>query len=172
MAITNGYAGTYAYLEQYFTDALAIDANGNVTTNSAGVLSPYGEFFPTMAGPAALVTMPDIDTGQQGTGVVNVIKLQLDVNHDGIMDLSFAGPDNTSASQPFVFWINNDCDWATYPAALISTPAQTKRLTPCTPITIGIAGNRSHGPSGTWRITPGSGFAACLPSPTRATRSR
>jgi pimeloyl-ACP methyl ester carboxylesterase len=106
----NGSNTKYAYLEQYFTNALTIDANGNVTTNTAGVLSPYGEFFPTVAGQAALVTMPDVDTGQRGTGVVNVIKLQLDVNHDGIMDLSFAGPDNTSASQPFVFWINNDFD--------------------------------------------------------------
>jgi hypothetical protein len=80
MAITNGYADKYAYLEQYFQQALAIDANGNVTTNSAGLLSPYGEFSPTLAGPAALVTMPDLDTGEQGTGVVNVLKLQLDVN--------------------------------------------------------------------------------------------
>jgi hypothetical protein len=34
----------------------------------------------------------------------------LDVNHDGNMDLSFAGPDNTSQARPFVFWINNDRD--------------------------------------------------------------
>ena len=67
-------------------------------------------------GPAALVTMPDIDTGQQGTGVVNVIKLQLDVNHDGTMDLSFGGPDNTSQARPFTFWINNDFDRLAYDA--------------------------------------------------------
>ena len=106
-AITNGYSGKYAYLEQYFTNAYTIDANG---TNSAGLLSPYGEFFPMVPGPAALITMPDIDSLQQGTGVVNVIKLQLDVNHDGVMDLSFGGPDNTSQARPFVFWINNDYD--------------------------------------------------------------
>ncbi len=109
-AIGNGYEGEYAYLEQYFDSAYVIDGNGNVTTNSAGLLSPYGEFSPMQPGPAALVTLPDIDTGQQGTGVVSVIKLQLDVNHDGIMDLSFAGPDNTSQARPFVFWINNDRD--------------------------------------------------------------
>ena len=59
---------------------------------------------------AALVTMPDIDSGQQGTGVVNVIKLALDRNHDGTMDLSFAGPDNTSAARPLLMWVNNDYD--------------------------------------------------------------
>jgi hypothetical protein len=109
--ITNGYSGKYAYLEQYFTNANTIGPNGVAKTNSAGLLSPYGEFFPMQPGPAALVTMPDIDhPDQQGTGVVNVIKLQLDVNHDGAMDLSFGGPDNTSQAQPFVFWINDDCD--------------------------------------------------------------
>src|SRR5437016_742237 len=51
-----------------------------------------------------------LETGQRGTGIVNVIKLQLDVNHDGIMDLSFGGQDNTSAIRPYVFWVNNDYD--------------------------------------------------------------
>ena len=46
-------------------------------------------------------------TWSRSSGVVNVIKLQLDVNHDGIMDLGFGGPDNTSQARPFVFWINN-----------------------------------------------------------------
>jgi len=108
--INNGYSGKYAYLEQYFDRADTIGTNGSATTNSAGLLSPYGEFFPTQPGPAALVTLPDIESGQCGTGVVNVIKLQLDVNHDGTMDLSFGGPDNTSQYQPFEFWINNDND--------------------------------------------------------------
>jgi Alpha/beta hydrolase of unknown function (DUF900) len=110
MAITNGYSNKFAYLEQYFDSADVIDSNGVVTTNSAGLLSPYGDFFPTVAGPAALVTLPDIDTGERGTGVVNVVKLQLDVNHDGNMDLSFGGPDNTSPARPFTFWLNNDDD--------------------------------------------------------------
>ena len=59
--------------------------------------------------------MPDPATGQRGTGIVNVIKLQLDVNHDGIMDSSFAGPDNTSQSRPFTFWINDDNDVSSNP---------------------------------------------------------
>lgn len=112
MAISNGATNKFGYLEQYFDfgQAYVIDTNGLVTTNSAGMLSPYGDFFPTVPGPAALITMPDIDSGQRGTSVVNVIKLQLDVNHDGVMDLSYGGPDNTSAANPFVFWLNNDFD--------------------------------------------------------------
>ncbi len=113
MAITNGYTDRFAYLQQYFDKAYKISDSGTVDTNAAnetGVLSPYGEFFPTDAGQIALLTMPDIDTGARGTGVVSVLKLQLDVNHDGIMDLSYSGPDNTSALMPFTFWVNNDCD--------------------------------------------------------------
>jgi hypothetical protein len=108
--IVNGYEGKFGYLEQLFDHAVCLGPNGQPTTNSAGTLSPYGEFFPTMPGPAALVTMPDLDTGQRGTGIVHVIKLQLDVNHDGAMDLSFAGPDNTSQARPLVWWANNDND--------------------------------------------------------------
>ncbi len=60
--------------------------------------------------------MPDIDNGQPGTGIVNVIELQLDVNHDGNMDLSFSGPDSTSPTRPYVFWVNNDFDRLAYDA--------------------------------------------------------
>jgi pimeloyl-ACP methyl ester carboxylesterase len=111
-AITNGYAGKFGYLEQYFDQAYTVDTNGVATTNVTGLLSPYGEFFPTEPGPAALVTLPDLETGERGTCMVQVIKLQLDVNHDGVMDLSFGGPDNTSANRPFVFWVNNDRDYS------------------------------------------------------------
>ncbi len=110
MAIGNGYSNHFAYLEQYFDKAYTMDTNGVATTNSAGVLSPYGEFFPTQPGPVALFTKTDIDTGVYGSVVVSVLKLQLDVNHDGVMDLSYGGPDNTSANRPFVFWVNDDYD--------------------------------------------------------------
>ncbi len=110
-AILNGYSNKFAYLEQYFDKAYMMGTNGAADTNKpTGVLSPYGDFMPTDPGAVALITMPDIDTGQRGTGVVNVIKLQLDVNHDGVMDLSLSGPDNTFQDRPFVFWINNDLD--------------------------------------------------------------
>jgi hypothetical protein len=122
MAIANGDTNKFGYLEQYFTNAYSIDTNGNATTNLTGILSPYGDFFPTMPGPAALVTMPDIDTGERGTGIVNVIKLQLDVNHDGTMDLGFSGPDNTSAVRPFTFWINNDNDYSSTPVDSTNSP--------------------------------------------------
>lgn len=110
MAITNGDPNKFGYLEQYFDFAQSYTTNGVPPTNSVGLLSPYGDFFPTVPGPAALVTMADFDSGQRGTSVVNVVKLQLDVNHDGTMDLSFGGPDNTSQAHPFEFWINNDDD--------------------------------------------------------------
>jgi len=109
-SISNGYSGVYAYPEQYFDKAYMADVNGNITTNETGLLSEYGDFFPLQPGKIFLTTKPDAATGTVGTNVVNVIKLQLDVNHDGIMDTSFAGPDNTTADRPFVFWINNDSD--------------------------------------------------------------
>jgi hypothetical protein len=110
MAIQNGYAGNYAYLGQYFDKAYVMDTNGTLTTNLAGVLSPYGDFFPTNPGPAAVQTMPDIDAGQQGTATVYSVKLQTDVDHNGKMDRSFGGPDNTSQARPYVHWVNNNFD--------------------------------------------------------------
>ncbi len=113
--IVNGRADIPVFTEQYLEGAYTLDSNGVVTSQAAGILSPQhqfedGNFFATEPGPAAIVTMPDVVTNQRGTGVVHVVKLQLDVNHDGTMDLSFAGPDNTSWDRPFVFWINNDHD--------------------------------------------------------------
>ncbi|MGO8681209.1 MAG: hypothetical protein ACLQUR_04585 [Limisphaerales bacterium] len=105
----------YAYLGQYFfTNAFKVDANGNITSTNTGVVSPYGEFFPTQPGPVALITMPDIDTGMQATGIVQVISLALDANHDGTIDTTFNGPDFVSANHPYRFWVNNNYDrWAT-----------------------------------------------------------
>jgi len=110
LCISNGYAGKFAYLEQYFDKAYIIGTNGAVTTNEAGPLSPYGEFYPMQAGKAALVTMPDIDTGQRGTAIVQVVAINVDNNHDGTMDFSFNGPDSVSADRPFRFWVNDDND--------------------------------------------------------------
>jgi hypothetical protein len=74
------------------------------------VLSSYGDFFATQPGPVALVTMPDVDTGAQGTCTVYAVSLVLDANHDGIMDTSFSGQDATSANSPFQFWIDGNYD--------------------------------------------------------------
>jgi len=104
----------YAYLGQYFVTNAFVVTNGIVTTNTTGILSPYGDFFPTQAGQAAMTTMPDIDTGQQGTGIVRVISLNADANHDGTMDFSYFGPDQTSPSRPFRFWVNDDTDLGDY----------------------------------------------------------
>ena len=107
LAVQNGYSGVYGYLGQYFTNAYQIDTNGVVTTNTTGILSPYGYFFPTNPGPVALVTMPDIDTGARGTCIVYAASIQLDKNHDTNMDLSFNGVDATSQSSPMAVWVNN-----------------------------------------------------------------
>jgi hypothetical protein len=61
LAVTNGYTGVYGYLGQYFDTAFKM-TNGVATTNETGILSPYGEFFPTEPGPTALITLPDLDT--------------------------------------------------------------------------------------------------------------
>jgi hypothetical protein len=108
--LLNGDTNVYSYLGQYFDQAYQIDSNGNVTTNSAGVISPYGEYVATAVGPVALVTMTNWGENVRGTGIVQVVKLVLDVNHDGTMDLSCNGPDNTSVDSPYVFWANNNFD--------------------------------------------------------------
>jgi hypothetical protein len=115
-AIQNGNPNKFAYLGQYFvTNAFLLNTYGTITTNSAGILSPYGEFFPTQAGRARLVTMPDIDPPyKQGTCTVSIVSLNVDANHDGTMDLSYFGHDQTSPSKPYVFWCNNNFDrWHT-----------------------------------------------------------
>jgi hypothetical protein len=114
LAVANSYySGVYGYLGQYFDQAHTM-TNGVATTNTTGILSPYGDFFATQPGPAALVTMPDPDTGQRGTCTVYCVSLALDKNHDGNMDLSWNGPDATSQGSPFRFWANNNYDrWAT-----------------------------------------------------------
>jgi hypothetical protein len=108
--LLNGYTNVFSYLGQYFDKAYQIDGNGNVTTNSAGAISPYGELVANAVGPVALVTMTNWGENVHGTGVVQVVKLVLDVNHDGIMDTSVSGPDNTSASSPYVFWSDQNFD--------------------------------------------------------------
>jgi len=143
MAVQNGYNGVYGYLQQYFDEAYQIDANGTVTTNTTGILSPYGDFFATQPGPAALVTMPDVDTGARGTCTVYSVSLVLDKNHDGNMDLSFSGADSTSPYSPFIFWSDQNFDrWATNKSPLagflytdIEQDDQQIAFSPATPIT-------------------------------------
>ena len=109
-AVLNGNPGVYGYIGQYFANAYEIGTNGDTTTNTTGFLSPYGQFFATEPGPVAVVTMPDIDTGQQGTGVVYCVSMNVDKNHDGVMDTSYSGADATSQASPMEFWVNDGCD--------------------------------------------------------------
>jgi hypothetical protein len=109
--VTNSvYSGVYGFLGQYFTNAFVMGSDGLPTSNPTGVLSPYGNFFATEPGQALLLTMPDADSGEQGFCQVSCFSLQLDKNHDGVMDTTFSVPDTTSASSPFVFWANNNFD--------------------------------------------------------------
>ncbi|MDR3562670.1 MAG: alpha/beta hydrolase, partial [Negativicutes bacterium] len=105
-AVQNGYSWVYGYLGQYFDKAYTM-TNGIATSTNTGVLSPYGTFYATQPGPVALVTMPDIDNGARGTGIVHCVSLQVDKNHDGVMDTDRNGPDATSQLNPMEFWINN-----------------------------------------------------------------
>ncbi|HEV2208587.1 MAG TPA: LamG-like jellyroll fold domain-containing protein [Verrucomicrobiae bacterium] len=109
-AIINGDSSKFGFLGQYFAGAYLIDTNGVVTTNQTGILSEYGEFFPTQPGPTALVTMTNWGENASGAAVVNVIALCVDANHDGTIDTTYWGPDATSFLSPFRFWINDDHD--------------------------------------------------------------
>jgi hypothetical protein len=107
---TNGSPNVFAYLGQYFTNALLMQ-NGTNTSTVAGIVSEYGSFFPTLPGQIALMTKPDPDQGNlQGQCIINVIGLSVDLNRDGILDGSFTGPDATSSGRPFAFWVNDNID--------------------------------------------------------------
>ena len=107
--LVNGASGKTAYVQQYFDKAYLADSNGNFNTNTpTGILSEYGEFFPTAAGKTFLTTKP-VGTNQ-GLLAVNTFALAADVNHDGVIDTTFGGPDFTTAAHPFRFWVNNGYD--------------------------------------------------------------
>jgi pimeloyl-ACP methyl ester carboxylesterase len=111
LAVANSYyTGVYGYLGQYFDQAYQINTNGTVTTSTTGVLSPYGQFFATQPGPAALVTMPDLDAGARGTCTVYCVSAVIDRSQASNMDLSFNGVDATSANNPAQIWVNNNYD--------------------------------------------------------------
>ena len=110
--IANGNTSLIGFLEQYFDKAYTTDANGNdMTTNQTGILSGVRRIHsdPTRQDHFG---QPNWNGGNTvGQCAVNVIKMALDAaNHDGTMDLSYSGPDNTSADQPFNFWVNDDWD--------------------------------------------------------------
>lgn len=108
--VANGYTNKPAFLGQYFDKAYKANPDGTRSTNETGILSPYGGFFATEPGKTFLTTKPDGVSTNVGECVVNVIKLQLDVNHDGTMETAWNSPDNTTQNNPFMFWVNNDFD--------------------------------------------------------------
>jgi hypothetical protein len=108
--ILNGDSTKPAYLGQYFESALQVNTNGLPTTNLAGALSPYGDFFPIQPGTSALVTMTNWGINERGTGIVYVVALATDANRDGMIDPSLFGPDYASPDYPFRFWVNDSQD--------------------------------------------------------------
>jgi len=158
-AVLNGYTNVFAYLGQYFTNAFVV-SNGVVTTNPTGVLSEYGEFFPTAPGQVALMTKPDPDqTNIQGTCLLDIIRLSLDVNHDGIMDESFTGPDNSSFNTPYLFWINNDYDRWTTDIPLVFTPYEDDVESNTSPAIVPFTGK--SGPDCEYRDAFGNRIIPC-----------
>ena len=93
-----------------------INTNGAVTT---GILSHnlnytnyngaspirQADFTPTQTGKVIITTQPD-PNGYYGELTVYVIDMQVDANHDGVMD----NRDLTSLDNPMQFWANNDYD--------------------------------------------------------------
>jgi pimeloyl-ACP methyl ester carboxylesterase len=57
-----------------------------------------------------LKTKPDLATGEQGSLLLHIIHLQVDANHDGVMDPRHNGPDQTTEVRPLEFWLNDDRD--------------------------------------------------------------
>ncbi|HVM46917.1 MAG TPA: LamG-like jellyroll fold domain-containing protein [Candidatus Acidoferrum sp.] len=105
--IGNGDHSKPAFLGQYFESAFQVDTNGQVTANPTGILSPYGDFFPTNVGAVALVTMTNWGVNERGTGILYVVSLATDLNRDGVIDPTFFGPDQTTPDHPFRFWVND-----------------------------------------------------------------
>jgi hypothetical protein len=101
-----------------YNGKMKINTNTAVTT---GILSPnlnypqdYGEyinawrsadFTPTQTGKVIVTTMPDAN-GYYGEVTIYVIDMQVDANHDGIMD----NRDLTSVDNPMNFWVNGNFD--------------------------------------------------------------
>jgi Alpha/beta hydrolase of unknown function (DUF900) len=108
--LQNGYSGVSAYAEQYFDSAYLTGNSGNITTNQTGILSEYGEFFPTQPGGVVLTTKPDGALGTVGQCKLDIIALNVDANHDGTMDFTYNGSDFVSSNNPYRFWVNDDVD--------------------------------------------------------------
>jgi hypothetical protein len=112
------------------TNQLNYNGKFKIDTNTAvmtGILSPNlnypqnqyeyecinafrsADFTPTRTGKVIVTTVPDAN-GNYGEVTIYVIDMQVDANHDGVMD----NRDLTSVNNPMVFWVNNDVDrWHT-----------------------------------------------------------
>jgi pimeloyl-ACP methyl ester carboxylesterase len=120
----------FTYMQQYFDSAWKADPNtgtvprtsalnwngvGKINTNTAvrtGALSGLGYYYtPTQYGKSILTTQPQ-ENGYYGEVPFFALQMLADKNRDGLLNSN----DVTSASNPHVFWSNNDCDRSTYSA--------------------------------------------------------
>lgn len=128
-ALQPGYSSPrlYTYMQQYFDGPWETDmaagtiprlstANwngiGKINTSSAvrtGTLSPTGRFIPDDFGKQIIVTRP-MENGFYGELPFYAIQLLVDKNRDGVLNKT----DVTTATDPHVFWVNNDCDRSVY----------------------------------------------------------
>ncbi len=128
-ALQPGYSvpRLYTYLQQYFDGAWKCDPiSGNPTrlaatnwnglgkidtntTASTGLINPQGGFIPIAAGKQIIRTRP-LENGFYGELPFYALQMLVDKNRDGLLTTN----DVTSSSNPYVFWVNNDCDRPVY----------------------------------------------------------
>jgi hypothetical protein len=113
----NGYTTAYLF-KSFLCDSATGDVPRTTEPNlggkfkinltlaqESGLISPLGYFIPEKAGKYVLMTEPN-DEGKYGECIVYVLDMQVDSNHDGVMN----NADLTSITKPMVFWLNNDTD--------------------------------------------------------------
>ena len=104
---SNGDSTKYGFLGQYF-DPTSVQS-------ATGILSEYGDFMALQPGQFTLKTKADPDqNNMQGSCTVYAISLNVDANHDanndGSINTTYGGPDTTSPTKPYMFWVNNNYD--------------------------------------------------------------
>ncbi len=128
-ALQPGYSSPrlYTYMQQYFDGPWETEpaagtlprlstANwngiGKINTASAvrtGTMTPLGYFIPNDFGKQIIVTRP-MENGFYGELPFYAFQVYVDKNRDGALNTT----DVTTAADPHVFWVNNDCDRSVY----------------------------------------------------------
>ena len=154
------------------TTALNYNGAYKINTNTAvktGILSPNlnfaqtdsiypsrsADFTPTQTGKVIITTKPDA-SGNYGEVVVYVIDMQVDANHDRVMD----NRDLTSVDNPMVLWVNNNYDRSVYDnddSAFYDDDVASNNPAADSPGTPGV-------PTPDYKYLAGDGKTACIPN--------